>query len=266
MSEPSSRLSVLMYHALFDASGACEGADPHYAVSPGAFARHLALFADAGLRASSMASILASGSARGKIALTFDDGHESNAAAAAQILRASGSADLFINPTTVGKPHYLDWRALAELANAGISIQSHGQTHRYFDELPDHEIEQELATSKKEIEDHLGRTVTLFAPPGGRLTRRVADIAKRVGYQAICSSSVGLWADGDSPWRIPRFAVLDSTGDEQLRRWVRQDRWELSRLQVRHGVLSAAKGLLGNRGYERLRARLLRRRGQAGLA
>lgn len=254
----SNQLTVLMYHALFDSAGLCEDADPHYAVTWQRFLRHLATLKAAGMRASSVVDIFACGMQADRIAMTFDDGHASNSAAAVAIIESHGSADLFINPETVGKRNYLDWTALRDLARAGISIQSHGHTHRYFDELSEADIEYELAVSKSTIEDRLGTSVTLFAPPGGRLTSRVSAIAERLGYHGICSSQVGLWQIDGSPWNIPRLAVLASTTDEQLLRWVTQDRLEIARLKMRHHLLTTAKQLFGNRGYERLRASLLR--------
>lgn len=255
----SNQLTVLMYHALFDSAGLCEDADPHYAVTLQSFLRHLAALKAAGMRASSVADIFACGGMHAdRIAITFDDGHASNSGAAVAITESQGTADLFINPETVGKSNYLDWTALRDLAKAGISVQSHGHTHRYFDELSEADIEYELAVSKSTIEDRLGTSVTLFAPPGGRLTSRVSAIAERLGYRGICASQVGLWQVDGSPWNIPRFAVLATTTDEQLLRWATQDRLEIAKLKMRHRVLATAKQLLGNRGYERLRASLLR--------
>ena len=250
-------LTVLMYHALTGPSGELSDADPHYAISRAAFRDHLGRIRAAGLRPASVAAILQGASAAGSVALTFDDGHETNALAVADILEADGSADLFVNPARVGSARHLDWPALRGLAARGISIQSHGHTHRYFDELGEREIEEELARSKAQIEERVGTPVTLFAPPGGRLTPAVAGIAERLGYRGICSSRVGLWRAGSAPWNIPRFAVLATTTAEQLDRWIRGDGLEVARLKARQALLDTMKRVLGNRGYERLRARLL---------
>ena len=261
----NSNLSVLMYHALTDDTSAPPGADFHYAVTRSKFRQHLELVRKMGFSASSVASILASkqNSSRdataGQIAFTFDDGHESNAAAAADLLAISGSADLFINSSMVGQRNYLDWHALSDLAKAGISIQSHSHTHRYLDELSQNEIKIELAISKREIEDHVGVAVTLFAPPGGRMKKCVSGIAQGLGYHGICNSHVGVWKNGASPWNIPRFAVLSTTTGVQLTRWINQEKSELMKLKLRHGLLTSAKILLGNQGYEGLRSRLLGR-------
>ncbi len=265
----NNNLTVLMYHAITNSSGALVGADPHYAVSRSTFRRHLELVGGMGFRATSVARLVAAkigapegnlaDADTGKIAFTFDDGHESNADAASDLLAVSGSADLFINSSMVGKRNYLDWNALSDLAEAGISIQSHGHSHRYFDELSESEINIELATSKSEIEDHLGFAVTLFAPPGGRITRKVHGIAQKLGYCGICNSRVGVWKNGASAWEIPRLAVLSTTPDAQFSRWLRQDNAELAKLKIRHHLLAGAKSMLGNKGYESLRTRLLGR-------
>ena len=252
-----------MYHAITDDTSASLDVDFHYAVTRAKFREHLELVREMGFRASSVASILASQQNNSRnetvrqIAFTFDDGHESNAAAADDLLAISGSADLFINSSMVGKKSYLDWHALSDLAKAGISIQSHSDTHRYLDELSEDEIKKELATSKSEIEDHVGVAVTLFAPPGGRMKKCVTGIAQELGYHGICSSRVGVWNKGATSWNIPRLAVLSTTSDIQLARWIKQEESEIFRLKLRHGLLTSAKFLLGNQGYERLRVQLL---------
>jgi peptidoglycan/xylan/chitin deacetylase (PgdA/CDA1 family) len=248
--------TVLMYHAITPDGGALEHADPHYAVSRGAFRAHLAGIREAGLACTSVAKAL-EGGRKNCVALTFDDGHASNALAADDIAAQGGSADFFVNPSRVGSAGYLGWTELRALAALGMSIQSHGHTHRYFDELSEREVEEELATSKAQIEQHVGTPVTIFAPPGGRLTPAVARIAEGLGFRAICSSRVGFWREGGARWSIPRFAVLATTSNEQLARWVRGDRMEVARMQARQAVLDASKRVLGNRGYEKLRARLL---------
>lgn len=250
-------ITVLMYHAVGDERGACEGADAHYAVSSRQFATHLALARDNGLAVRSVADILRRDRAERCVAFTFDDGHASNGPAAELIARHGGSADFFINPSNVGTPHYLGWSDLRDMAAAGMSIQSHGQEHVYLDDLTPAGVDAQLADSRKAIEDQLGTPVTIFAPPGGRVVPDMAGVARRAGYAAVCSSRVGLWHRHEGPWDIARLAVLLGTPDAQVARWMQQDRWEMANRRARHAVLSSAKRLLGNQRYDRLRAQLL---------
>ncbi len=251
-------VAVLMYHAVTDGRSSAAGADPHYTVTRTCFLAQLDLIRARDLRAASCASILAGGdSARSTVALTFDDGHESNFAAAEAIVERAMGADLFVNPGLVGKAGLLSWSALRELAGAGISIQSHGMTHRYLDDLDDTEVDNELRSSRAEIADRIGIAPTLFAPPGGRFRHGFLLHARDAGYRAVCSSRPGVWrADRDAP-EIPRFAMLATTGEAQFRRWLACEPREVRKQRIRYDLLRLAKRSLGNRGYERLRGALL---------
>jgi peptidoglycan/xylan/chitin deacetylase (PgdA/CDA1 family) len=252
-------ITVLMYHAVCDKRGECAGADAHYSVTSRQFDSHLALAAQASLRVRSVADLLATSADRARsVAFTFDDGHVSNGPAAERIARVNGSADFFVNPARVGKPHNLGWSDLRSMADAGMSIQSHGLDHRYLDDMSPAEVVAQLVDSKRAIEDHLGRPVTLFAPPGGRMPSNLRKIAAQAGYAAVCSSRVGLWHTRGSAWDVPRLAVLQSTSDAQFASWLSHDWWEITNSRARYLALKSAKRLLGNDRYERVRGRLLR--------
>jgi peptidoglycan/xylan/chitin deacetylase (PgdA/CDA1 family) len=230
--------------------------------------RQLGHMRDLGLQPSSVARMLADlahHGAAGRVGITFDDGHVSNHAAAARLRELGGTADFFINPSSVGSAGFLDWTQLREMADWGMSIQSHGMNHRFLDELNEADLQAELADSKAEIEARMGQPVTLFAPPGGRVTPGLGALARRLGYLRICSSRVALWDDaavvpGDEGGveDIPRLAMLAGTSDAQLLRWLQQSRLEMAWQTGRHALLRSAKRALGNQAYVLLRGRLLR--------
>jgi len=251
---PPSTVPVLMYHATPgirpDGPG---GYDPHYAVPLESFARQMTLARAAGVPPRHVLAVAESGGC----GVTFDDGHATNADAARVLAEHGGTADFFLNTSTLGTAGCLDWSDVREMAALGMSIQSHGHTHRYFDELSPTEIRTELARSKAEIEQAIGRAVVLFAPPGGRLGPDVPAIAAELGYVGICSSRAGLWRPSVGPGDVPRLAVLASTSDGRLERWLRADPDEIARMQARKQVLDFGKRLLGNRLYDRLREALV---------
>jgi peptidoglycan/xylan/chitin deacetylase (PgdA/CDA1 family) len=249
-------VTVLMYHAVGD--GVLLAADPHYTVGLRDFDRQLGFIRARNLRATSVRSLLAQGMREGSVAITFDDGHETNARAADSVAACGGTADFFVNPATIGSAGFLDWRALREMARSGHSIQSHGLSHRYLDELTEGEVRSELHDSKARIEDGIGQPVTIFAPPGGRVTAAVVRLVREAGYEALCGSAAALWRQPGSRGPIPRLAVTAGLDARRFERWIRQEYLEMARMRLRHAALLAAKGLLGNGPYERVRLALLR--------
>lgn len=254
---PRQPVSVLMYHAIVDDGEDAAGADLHYAVSRASFGHHLELAHQAGLAVTSVRALL-DAPREAAVAFTFDDGHESNAWAAQALQAAGASADFFVNSAHVGRRGFLDWPALRDMAAAGMSIQSHGHQHRYLDELDPASVEDELGRSKQIIEDALGRAVTLFAPPGGRVAPGLVETARRLGYEAVCSSRVGVWRG--QALEVPRFAILRGTPPQRTAGWMARRTREVLASTLRYELLRAGKGLLGNGAYDKLRAALLARR------
>ena len=60
-----------------------------------------------------------------------------------------------------------DWDDLRELERLGVSIQSHGASHRPFSKLSLPEQEEELTRSKTALEANLEKPVEVFAYPYG---------------------------------------------------------------------------------------------------
>ncbi|MFK7967151.1 MAG: polysaccharide deacetylase family protein [Burkholderiaceae bacterium] len=264
MSLPPSQVTVLMYHAIDDAGA--PSADAHYTVSQPSFAAHLRAIRAAGKQGLSVLKLLDGLASNPAVAITFDDGLVSNFDAAGMLAAVGMSADFFVNPSTIEQRGFLSWPQLREMNQMGMSIQSHAMTHRYLNDLPAAELEQELRVSKDKIEQNLGTAVTLLAPPGGRMPAGLHRLAKQLGYAAICSSRVGFWkqervddANGKNQeaLEIPRLAVLAGTSDSQFGRWINSSQRELLILQSRGLVLNAAKRAIGNQRYERLRQTLI---------
>jgi peptidoglycan/xylan/chitin deacetylase (PgdA/CDA1 family) len=246
---------VLMYHAIPSGTGPCVSADPHYAVERRVFTQHLQLMQQLGFRPASVRELLQldpEGSRASHVALTFDDGHESNFAAFAEIQRFGGSADFFINPGSVGSAGHLSWAQLREMDRQGASIQSHGLHHHALDELSPDGVTEALAVSRRRIEDELGRSCELFAPPFGRLSPGLVQRAQALGYRALCSSRVGLWKSRNAP-EIPRYAVRAGTSGRQLAGCLHRSPWVLGAAQVRAAGLQTGKRLLGHGNFLKLR-------------
>ena len=185
---------VLMYHGLGAAVPATvNGRESKYWVTPAAFARHLAQIREAGQRVRTLYDFW-SGEPDGPenqsaVVLTFDDGRATDYEIAFPLLLAAGArSEFFVNTAAIERAGYLTWSQIVEMQHAGMSFQSHAHDHVLLPGLSERLLRNELETSKRLIEDRVGRGVDFLAAPYGLLDRRVIATAREVGYQAVCSS------------------------------------------------------------------------------
>lgn len=252
-------LPVLMYHGLH-ADGAGPGHfDPVYSVHPDRFARQLDGLLAKGYRTVRLDAACDHPNAAGKsVVISFDDGDVSNALVALPLLRQRGMvAEFFITSDFIGQPGWLDADGIRALAEAGMGIGSHGRSHRFLEDLDAGEMEAELRDSKTRLEAICRRPVDAIALPGGRGARREHEAARALGYRHLLGSVPGTNRHPGSARWLQRIAV---TRDMSERRFHDLVQWRglAPRLVLgRHLALGVPKRVLGNAGYERLRARLL---------
>ena len=149
------------------------------------------------------------------VVLTFDDGRAADYEIAFPLLLAAGMrAEFFINTAKVGRQGYLTWPRIEEMHRAGMSIQSHSHEHVALPTLSARQLKNEVRTSKRLIEDFLGRGVDFLAAPHGLVDRRVVDAALEAGYQAVCASRGWPAQPGDAV--VSRVTVLRDTTAAQF--------------------------------------------------
>jgi peptidoglycan/xylan/chitin deacetylase (PgdA/CDA1 family) len=192
------------------------------------------------------------------IAITFDDGSESDLIAAAPALKERGfNATFYAVPGLLGQRGYLSERQLRELSDLGFEIGSHSMTHAFLTDLDADRLHIEIVEAKDKLEQLLGRRVDHFACPGGRWNRHVSQIAELAGYRSVATSRIAANPTSADPFRLARLVVERDTTMAEF-----EDTCSARRLlvrQVRVAVLSAAKGALGNAAYEKVRSTMLGR-------
>jgi peptidoglycan/xylan/chitin deacetylase (PgdA/CDA1 family) len=138
------------------------------------------------------------------VVLTFDDGFRNFHTHAFPILKEHNfKATVFLvtdlcgrhndwagNPKDLPRSELLDWKEIRELDADGIEFGSHTRTHSDLTQLPVNEIIGEMLDSKAEISDRLGRDVTTFAYPYGRINPEARRIAFE-NFDASCSTNLG---------------------------------------------------------------------------
>ncbi len=251
---------VLMFHGIDGARSRAVGyaADGHYTVDAPRFAAMLDALRTLGCTLGAARDLLDDASSPRPVWLTFDDGDASNALEALPLLAERGlKADFFITPSRIGRPGFMGWADLREMAAAGMSLQSHGHTHAYFTHLDAPALREELRVSKDQLEQRIGQPVTLLAPPGGRVPRGLVPLARSLGYRAVLDSTPGLVGERDFSQALPRVAVTAGHSVDTVVAWATDGPAGLRRLRLRHRVLATAKAVLGDERYERWRARAL---------
>src|SRR5882724_4495945 len=162
--------------------------------------------------------------ARSPVVLTFDDGRAADYEVVFPLLLAAGvRAEFFINTATIGQRGYLTWSRIAEMQRAGMSFQSHSHDHVTLPGLPARLLKSELQTSKRLIEDRVGRGVDFLAAPHGLVDRRVVNAAREVGYLAVCAA-LG-WPTRPGGVVVNRVAVYRHTTEARFRAILARQPW-----------------------------------------
>lgn len=163
------------------------------------------------------------------VVLTFDDGCRCFAERAVPALAARGmTASVYAVGGLLGadnawdlaagerREQLMDTAALAETIAAGFEVGSHGRTHRDLSRLEGAELDRELAGSKRDLEDALGRGVHTLAWPYGRTSPAARRAARRAGYSAAAAIHRHPGAAAGDPWALPRQPLRPGEGGFEL--------------------------------------------------
>jgi peptidoglycan/xylan/chitin deacetylase (PgdA/CDA1 family) len=212
---------VLMYHSISPS----RLPDPHRVrVHPGRLDRHLRLLRRLGLRGVSLAQLMAArdrGEARGLVGLTFDDGYADFLEHAVQVLARHGmTATLYVVGGLLGgendwddgpRLRLLDADGVRAVAAAGHEVGSHTLTHVRLADADPATVTQEVAQSRRVLQEVLQAEVPGFCYPWGNFDAAAADAARAAGYDHACVT--GDYVPGDR-FTVPRSYV--APGDTAL--------------------------------------------------
>lgn len=223
MGPPSLSVPILMYHQVTPR--------PHpafrkYAVTPGAFARHIGWLARAGYTPVDIDALLDSRH-EGRplparpIVITFDDGFRDCIDYAVPVLQAHGfTAVFYLVAGLVGETSrwlarergvefaLMDWGAAHDLETAGFHCGAHSMTHPRLTQLSPAACREELLRSRLVLEDQLGHEVRHLAYPFGLYDRTVSAIAAETGYRSACSVRIGFSPPDDDVLALHRVPVI----------------------------------------------------------
>ncbi|WP_347261675.1 polysaccharide deacetylase family protein [Rudaea sp.] len=251
-------LPVLMYHGIHADAHSRGRYEPVYSVAPQTFSAQLDWLLAQGYR-SVLLDELRSDDTRGgkRVVITFDDGDVSNIEVALPLLLERGLvAEFFVTSDFIGSDGMLAPTDVRALSQAGMGVQSHGRSHRYLEDLEPGDLDEELSSSKRVLEQATGKAVDALALPGGRGGERERLLAQRLGYRYLLNSEPGPnrgWC-GDS--YLQRLAVTRGLGMKEFAGMVTWSGIGPRIARMRYHALRLPKRMLGNRRYEQLRARV----------
>lgn len=180
---------ILTFHSIIDNS------QDLWAVSPTVFESEMQWLVDRGYKGISLREFYENAGQGKVVVLTFDDGYKDFFGTAVPILnRLNFSATVFILAGLIGETGrwrrkelqssvLLDWDEIRGAIDAGHEIGSHGLYHPKYSRLSKEELKQEIAGSKKIIEENIKTPVVSFSYPYNIYNKQIVGIVKEAGYK-----------------------------------------------------------------------------------
>lgn len=216
---------VLMYHSISEEG---QPAFLPFCVSKSQFETELEILAAGGfetLTVSELVRYRAEGIRlpRNSVVLTFDDGFADFHTTAVPMMRKFGfRATLYLTTGFVGgtsrwlassgegdRP-MMSWDDVRDCSNAGMEIGAHTVTHLALDRLQHDTARQEIETSKRHIEEAIGKEVTSFAYPFGYYSPAVRQLVQKAGFRSACGVRYAPSPAHDDTFLLARLIVRRS--------------------------------------------------------
>jgi peptidoglycan/xylan/chitin deacetylase (PgdA/CDA1 family) len=104
----------------------------------------------------------------------------------------------------------MSWEQTEQLQAGGVTFGSHSSTHEILTRIPVDEAEHEITVSRRQIQERLRSSCTLFAYPNGNCSPEVRDLVERAGYSLAFLNDVrDVWSRDCDPYMLPRINVCE---------------------------------------------------------
>ena len=118
---------------------------------------------------------------------------------------------------------------LTTLDRNGVEIGAHTISHPILTSLDDNSARAEIVTSKRQLEDLIGKPVRLFAYPNGKVGQdydaRHVEMVRQAGFSAAFTTAVGAITGDQDRFQLPRSRPWDRSPflfGLRLLRWLAQ--------------------------------------------
>jgi len=230
-----STIPILMYHSVDDTFA------PEYSrwsVTRAKFSEQLEVLRKLDFNpvtVSELASVMRKGSqipAR-TVAITFDDGlldFKLNALPIMETFQFSstlyvttkyvGGTSLWLSDLNEGSRSMMDWSDIASLPGRNVEVGAHTHSHPQLDLLNLDLARGEIETSKRLLQDCIGKKVKTFAYPHGYSTRDVRELVKEAGFESACRVGNAQSHAQESVFALSRIIMTEDVTPHLLERYL----------------------------------------------
>jgi peptidoglycan/xylan/chitin deacetylase (PgdA/CDA1 family) len=214
---PRYTVPILMYHSI-------ENKETGFSVTPENFLKQMKFIKDNGYEVISLNELVGSIKnkkrlERNKVVVTFDDGYKDNLVYAYPVLRKFNfPATIFLVTGYIGLPfkkgderEFMNWNDVRLMSERGISFGGHTRTHYNLGLLNDDGLGfEEIAGSKKIIEEKTGKPADFFCYPGGAFNEKAKALVIKTGYKGACTTNRGFASPNSDVYELKRIKVTNS--------------------------------------------------------
>ena len=144
------------------------------------------------------------------IIITFDDGYKGVYENAFPILKSLGlKATVFMISDNINeKEYYMNQKSMLEMSKSNlIEIGSHSVTHPDLTSLSQKELDNELSTSKSNLEKIIGKKVNCFSYPMGKYNDTVITATKKYYEYAVTTDEGPEYSKKINPVKLKRIKI-----------------------------------------------------------
>jgi len=117
------------------------------------------------------------------VTLSFDDGDPRDLEIAGLLKKYDLPATFYVPITNFEGRDTLTPDQIVQLSEMGFEIGAHGYHHYYLDRIPASEVFGEIKSGKERLEQLLGREVTCFCYPGGKIPSAAVAAVRQLGFE-----------------------------------------------------------------------------------
>ena len=213
-----------MYHYISAPPAGSDIFRKDLSVAPARFESHLKYLVSAGYQVVTLDDLLYA-LTQGRplppkpVILTFDDGYEDNYLNAFPLLQKYGMAGHFFiisDFVNAGRPGYMTWKQIEEMAAAGQLFGSHSRDHPALGgKSVDYLVWQALG-GVEALQEHLGHHPPWVSYPSGSYDQQVIDVYRSASYWGGLSSEQGATHTLDDIFHLRRVRVRGSYTAQEL--------------------------------------------------